>query len=62
MIDPWRPGWFRLAVVALVATAVLTWYGVLRNRFRPWALAIGGLGWLAVLGSHSPSALRAART
>ena len=50
MIDPWRPGWFRLGVVALVATVLLTWYGLLRNRFGPWALAIGGLGWLAVLG------------
>ena len=33
MIDPWRPGWFRLGVVALVATVVLTWYGLLRKRF-----------------------------
>jgi len=50
MIDPWRPGWFRLGVVALVATVLLTWYGLLRKRFGAWALAIGGLGWLALLG------------
>jgi hypothetical protein len=50
MLDPWRPGWFRLGVVALVATVLLTWYGLLRKRFGPWALAIGALGWLAVLG------------
>jgi hypothetical protein len=56
MLDPWRPGWFRLAVVALVAVVVLTWYGLLRRRPGPpprqrgWELAIGGLGLLAVLG------------
>jgi hypothetical protein len=50
MIDPWRPGWFRLAVVGLVATVVLTWYGLLRKRLGAWALSIGALGWLAVLG------------
>lgn len=47
--DPWQPGWYRAGVVALVATAVLTWYALLRKRFGPWGLAIGGLGWLAVL-------------
>lgn len=50
MLDPWRPGWFRLGVVALVATVVLTWYGLLRRRVGAWPLAIGGLGLLAVLG------------
>ncbi|HZD97271.1 MAG TPA: M20/M25/M40 family metallo-hydrolase, partial [Micromonosporaceae bacterium] len=50
MIDPWRPGFYRAGVVALVATVVLTWYGLLRRRFGGWTLAIGGLGWLAVLG------------
>jgi Peptidase family M28 len=50
MTDPWRPGFYRAGVVALVATVVLTWYGLLRRRFGGWALAIGGLGWLAVLG------------
>ncbi len=50
MIDPWRPGWFRAAVVALVATIVLGWYALFRRRFGGSALAIGGLGWLAALG------------
>ncbi|WP_027345456.1 M20/M25/M40 family metallo-hydrolase [Hamadaea tsunoensis] len=50
MLDPWRPDWFRLAVVALVATTVLVWYALLRKRFGSWALAVGGLAWLAVLG------------
>jgi len=50
MLDPWRPGWFRAAVVALVASIVLTWYGLLRRRMGPWPLAIGAMGWLAVLG------------
>ena len=50
MIDPWRPGFYRAGVVALVATVVLTWYALLRRRLGGWALAIGALGWLAVLG------------
>ncbi|NUT36741.1 MAG: M28 family peptidase [Hamadaea sp.] len=50
MLDPWRPGWFRAAVIALVATVLLTWYAVLRKRFGRWETAIGALGWLAVLG------------
>lgn len=49
MIDPWRPGWFRDAVVLLVAAVVLGWYALLRKRFSPWALTVGALGWLAVL-------------
>ncbi len=50
MEDPWRPGWYRAAVVALVATVVLAWYALLRRRMGGWGLAIGGLAWLAVLG------------
>ncbi|HEY1180125.1 MAG TPA: M20/M25/M40 family metallo-hydrolase, partial [Phytomonospora sp.] len=50
MLDPWWPDWFRLAVVALVATTLLLWYALLRKRFGSWALAVGGLAWLAVLG------------
>jgi hypothetical protein len=50
MIDPWRPGWFRLAVVALVATVLLGWYGLLRKRFGAWALTLGSLFVLAFLG------------
>jgi len=50
MLDPWRPGWFRAGVVALVATAVVAWYRLLRRRVGPWPLAIGALAWFAVLG------------
>ena len=51
MIDPWSPGWFRAAVVALVATVLLTWFALLRRRIGALALSIGALGWLAVLGA-----------
>lgn len=50
MIDPWNPGWFRACVIAVVATIVLTWYGLLRRRIGSWPLALGALGWLAVIG------------
>ena len=50
MTDPWNPGWFRACVVALVATIVLCWFGLLRRRCGSWSLAIGGLTWLAVIG------------
>ena len=36
--------------MALTAAVVLAWYALLRRRLGPAALAIGGLGWLAVLG------------
>ncbi|WP_209306465.1 M20/M25/M40 family metallo-hydrolase [Blastococcus sp. CT_GayMR19] len=51
MLDPWRPGWFRLAALALVAAVVLLWYAVLRRRVGPAALASGALIWLAVLAA-----------
>ncbi len=50
MIDPWRPTWFRFAVVALVAAVVIGWYALWRKRFTPWGLAVGGLTWLGLLG------------
>jgi hypothetical protein len=50
MIDPWRPAWFRGAVLALVAAVVFTWYGLLRRRIGAWPLAIGAIGWLGLLG------------
>ena len=49
-IDPYRPLWYRLAVVALTAALLFAWYALLRRRFGPAAMAIGALGWLAVLG------------
>ncbi|MTD15378.1 M28 family peptidase [Nakamurella sp. YIM 132087] len=51
MIDPWRPGWFRIAVVALVLLLVLGWFVLLRRRLGAYTLAVAGLGWLAVLGA-----------
>ncbi|WP_456845483.1 M28 family peptidase [Cellulomonas sp. P5_C6] len=50
MLDPWRPWWFRGALMALVATVLLLWFGALRGRLGAPALVIGALGWLAVLG------------
>jgi hypothetical protein len=50
MLDPWNPTWFRLAVCALVATVVVSWYALWRKRIGEWALSIGALGALAVLG------------
>ncbi|WP_433828250.1 M28 family peptidase [Actinoplanes sp. CA-015351] len=49
-IDPYRPLWYRLAVIAVAAFTVLTWYALLRRRIGPAALAVAGFGWLAVLG------------
>ncbi|GFJ89915.1 aminopeptidase [Phytohabitans rumicis] len=48
--DPYRPLWFRLAVLSLAAAVLFGWYALTRRRLGPAALAIGGLGWLAVLG------------
>ncbi|WP_420123963.1 M28 family peptidase [Nakamurella sp.] len=50
LLDPWWPGWFRAAVVALVALVVLAWFGLLRRRIGPWPLIVGALGVLAGLG------------
>ncbi|MEV0157621.1 M28 family peptidase [Micromonospora sp. NPDC050686] len=50
LLDPYRPTWYRLAVVALAATVLLAWYALTRRHFGPAALAFGGLAWLAVLG------------
>jgi hypothetical protein len=51
MLDPWRPGAYRLAVVALVLAVVLTWYALVRRRLGAAAPAVGGVVWLAVLGA-----------
>ncbi|MEU6074506.1 M28 family peptidase [Micromonospora sp. NPDC047074] len=50
LLDPYRPTWYRLAVLALAAAVLFAWYALTRRRVGPAALAIGGLGWLAVLG------------
>ena len=49
-IDPYRPLWYRLAILALTAFIVFAWYAILRRGLGPAPLAIGGLLWLAVLG------------
>jgi len=51
MLDPWRPGWFRLATVAIAVGVVLIWYALLRRRIGPAPLAAGALVWLAVLAA-----------
>ena len=51
MLDPWRPGWYRLAAVALVAAVVLAWFAVLRRRVGTTTLVTGALGLLAVLAA-----------
>jgi hypothetical protein len=50
MDDPWRPGWYRAAVVAAVAVVVVTWFALLRRRFGWQVLFFGAAAWFAVLG------------
>ncbi|MCG5468864.1 M28 family peptidase [Micromonospora sp. LAH09] len=50
LLDPYRPIWYRLAVVALAAAILFAWYALTRRRIGPAALAVGGLAWLALLG------------
>ncbi|SBT51839.1 M28 family peptidase [Micromonospora narathiwatensis] len=50
LLDPYRPVWYRLAVVALAAAILFTWYALTRRRIGPAALAFGGLTWLALFG------------
>ncbi|GLY23615.1 M28 family peptidase [Micromonospora sp. NBRC 101691] len=50
LLDPYRPGWYRLAVVALAAAVLFGWYALTRRAVGPAALAVGGLGWLALFG------------
>jgi hypothetical protein len=49
-IDPYRPEWYRSAVLALTAAVLFAWFALFRRRVGPAALAIAGLGWLAALG------------
>ncbi|MGY2002887.1 M20/M25/M40 family metallo-hydrolase [Blastococcus sp. SYSU DS1024] len=51
MLDPWRPGWFRLAAVAVVLAVVLIWYALLRRPVGAAPLATGALFWLAVVSA-----------
>jgi hypothetical protein len=51
MLDPWRPGWFRLATVAVVVVVVLVWFALLRQRIGPAPLAAGAVAVLAVLAA-----------
>ncbi|ATO16293.1 peptidase [Micromonospora sp. WMMA2032] len=50
LLDPYRPVWYRLAVVALATAVLLCWYALSRRRVGPAALAFGGLTWLALFG------------
>ncbi|HEV7961793.1 MAG TPA: M28 family peptidase [Actinoplanes sp.] len=49
-IDPYRPLYYRLAVLAISAAVIFAWYALLRRRLGPAALALAGLVWLALLG------------
>lgn len=49
-IDPYHPQWYRVGVLALAALVIFAWFAVFRRRLGAAALAVGGLGWLAVLG------------
>ncbi|WP_083971547.1 M28 family peptidase [Actinoplanes awajinensis] len=49
-IDPYRPGLYRIAVIALAVAVVVCWFALLRRKLGAAALAVAGLGWLAVLG------------
>lgn len=51
MLDPWRPGWYRLALCALVVAVVVGWYTIWRGRMGPRVLAAGSAGLLALLGA-----------
>ncbi|WBB79072.1 M28 family peptidase [Micromonospora sp. WMMD882] len=51
LLDPYRPGWYRLAVLALAAAVLFGWYASTRRLVGPAALAVGGLGWLVVFGA-----------
>ncbi|MFE6969686.1 M28 family peptidase [Isoptericola sp. NPDC057653] len=50
MLDPWRPWGFRVALLGIVATVLVAWFVGLRRSLGGPALAVGALGWLAVLG------------
>ncbi|BCY05449.1 M28 family peptidase [Actinoplanes sp. L3-i22] len=49
-IDPYRPGLYRIAVIAIAAAVVFCWFALLRRKLGATALAVAGLAWLAGLG------------
>jgi hypothetical protein len=53
MLDPWRPLWFRLALLAVTTALLFAWYALVRLRVGPAALVVGALGLLGVLGAAS---------
>ncbi|MEK8109219.1 hypothetical protein NKG94_39950 [Micromonospora sp. M12] len=62
LLDPYRPIWYRLAVLALATAILFTWYALTRRRIGPAALAVGGLAWLALLGVLLAVAVPGGRT
>ncbi|WP_211287481.1 M28 family peptidase [Isoptericola jiangsuensis] len=50
LIDPWQPWGFRVALLGIVALVVTGWFVGLRRWLGSPALAVGALGWLALLG------------
>ncbi len=50
LLDPYRPLPWRLAALATATAVLLAWYAATRRGVGPAALAVGALGWLAVLG------------
>jgi hypothetical protein len=50
MMDPWRPIWYRWAIVALIAVIVLGFYAVVRRWLDRASISVGVFGWLAILG------------
>jgi hypothetical protein len=50
-IDPYRPGLYRVAVIAIAAAVVFCWFALLRRKLGATALTVAGLAWLAGLGA-----------
>ena len=49
MIDPWRPGWYRVALIVLVIGVELGWFAWLRRRLGFFSLYVGSMVLLAIL-------------
>lgn len=50
MLDPYQPWLYRLALVALEASVLISWYLLFRRWIGPTALAVGALSMLALIG------------